>query len=238
MFFFLIFSQMLIEYDSSCFVYMKICAWRWSEFMKSSFHMILIVGVLFMVCTLALTAQESGEPALKGEPRISVQTEKTPDFGEKQPGGPFGQGVWLVVNLQLEFAGKRGEWLEDDLEVTYRLLLTGRQKNAGKAIVLERTVEYGDVEKGRKCNAAVYVRPAFFLRNFNERPDPSRISYYVEIRYGGRRLKRLTQNARGVPPDWYKSKGLKIDEDSLMMKCETPFAFLGYDYFLYEMVNQ
>ncbi len=189
----------------------------------------LLAGLVYV------SAQEGRGPMLKGEPKLSLETVRTPDFGGRQHGGPLDQGSWLVVNLQFQFDGK-GKWL-DDVEVSYRVMITGREKNAGRRCVLERTVTYADVEPGRKCNTAVYVRPAFFRRFFNGRPDPRRVSCYVEIRHNGRRVGVVRQNANGVPDDWYKSRG-QSERDGLMLKRETPFAFIDYDYFLYEIVDQ
>ena len=196
-----------------------------------------LIAVLLALLTGAgwLSAQEGRSAALKGEPKLSLEVARTPDFGGRQHGGPLAQGAWLVVNLQFQLDGK-GKWL-DGLEVTYRVMVTGRDRTADRRLLLERTVTYADVELGRRCNTAVYVRPSFFLRHFNGRPDPRRVSCHVEIRHNGRRLGTVRQNGHGVPEDWYKTRG-KFDGDALMLKRETPFAFLDYDYFLYEIVDQ
>jgi hypothetical protein len=207
---------------------------------NASVRSLILLLVLSMLLPVSTVMAQSKKIRLKpNSGKVKVENVRTPDFKDSKKGSNGNGGYWTAIEVEFELDGKKDEWL-DSLEIFYRVLI--HRKDNDKFILAERSIDYNDIQGGKKLFAVAYLKPNFTRRYFNSKTaDPGAISVYIEIRSDGvpiqKKTELITVTGNGVPKDWFSGKRLenvRVVSDVIFRKSETPFAALDYDYYLDE----
>lgn len=151
---------------------------------------------------------------------------KTPVYQSNIPRSPTPEQDWMQITVSYETGP---DWM-DDIVFQYHVIVQKMEKGKPVYSWFRRTVTYGDVEKGRNHNSAVYIRPNTLKRYGDVVVAAVEISVdgvVVAVDSAGT-LPRL-------PAEWWKNdevtKILVSRDGCLLERKETPFAFINTDDF-------
>jgi len=207
---------------------------------NASVRSLILLLVLSMLLPVSTVMAQSKKIRLKpNSGKVKVESVRTPDFKDSKKGSNGNGGYWTAIEVEFELDGRKDEWL-DSLEIFYRVLI--HRKDNDKFILAERSIDYNDIQGGKKLFAVAYLKPNFSRRYFTSKTaDTGAISVYIEIRSDGvpiqKKTELITVTGNGVPKDWFSGKRLenvRVVSDVIFRKSETPFAALDYDYYLDE----
>ncbi len=154
---------------------------------------------------------------------------RTPDFRTNiQRTGARSQD-WAQITVEYDTSD---EWIDS---MTFRYFVMSSIKRDGEReySIYRKTVDYIDVEEGRRHLSSVYLRPATVKR------QGMPVAVHVEILIDGKVVATdddLDPSMRGkLPKDWWENREVlekdtvTVVDDRLLNRKETPFALVNID---------
>jgi len=190
---------------------------------------VLLSACSLLVASSPLSAQDRGDGDAIRIQDIDFEYLKAPAFVGKSVPAATREHDWLQILIDYRADGGRDEWI-DELTLDWNVAIEGKE---GKPLLLEKTVDYTDVEEGDR-HAVVYVRPGFLRRYYgDDRVSSSDIFVHIDVRINGRDAGYFDYARTRVPDKWWEFREPRIiyKEGELFNRLETPFANHDYDYF-------
>lgn len=144
---------------------------------------------------------------------------RTPEYRTSVSSGRIPPREWARLVVTYDSAP---EW-SDELAFQFYVMLESKKK---EYTLLKGAVTYADVQKGRRHQSEMFIRPTTLLR-YGEVKGVA-----VEVLHKGETVAVESDppaSRDGKKPEWWKDPERTPRDGYLLKRSDTPFAFINYD---------
>lgn len=186
---------------------------------------------------LALSPAGFAQKVEVDKPKINIEIQKTPRFGQQGPKEKRDtQKFWIEVEVEFKADQKGGDPNNEFIdELEFKYFITVTPKNAKDRKVYTLTINHGPILKGETSYSVAYISPNNIAKIVGKEKVPGKadVDVAVEIRHQGQLIGG--DSTKSPSSKWWNS--MSQAEGMVMKKSETPFAPLWWDRYAEEKKN-